>query len=99
LSNGLERLERLKLVKLIAGLNDLKRLERFERSVTLNHLNEAKRLNVWNDWNHWHLNCSAPDGSSNPRVGETKLDEIVDRNIARNLDDSASSTTPAQSWG
>jgi len=56
-------------------------------------------LNVWNDWNHLDLNCSAHDGSSNPRVGETKLDEIVDRNIARNLDDSASSTAPSQSWG
>ena len=77
----------------------LKSLDRFERSVMLNHLNEAKQLNVWNDWSHLDLNCSAPDGSNNSRVGETKLDENVDRNIVRNLDDSASSTAAAQSWG
>jgi len=69
-------------------LNDLKRVERFERSVTLHHLNEAKRLNAWNDWNHLDLNCSAPDGSSNPRGGEIKLEVIVDRSNVRKLDDS-----------
>jgi hypothetical protein len=61
-------------------------------------LNGANQLTDLNGLNRLRC-CSAPDGSNNPRVGETKLDENVDRNIVRNLDDSASSNAPAQSWG
>jgi hypothetical protein len=73
-------------------LERIKRLERFERSVTLNDLNEAKCLNRLNGENLVHRRSAQPssmsDAHEQPRVGEVKLEEIVDRSIMRKLDDS-----------
>ena len=52
-------------------------------------MNEAKRLNVWNDLEPFGLVVvQRLMLNSNPRVGEIKLEEIVDRSIVRKLDDS-----------
>jgi len=52
-------------------------------------LNEAKRLNVWNDLEPFGLVVvQRLMLNSNPRVGEIKLEEIIDRSIVRKLDDS-----------
>ena len=52
-------------------------------------MNEAKRLNVWNDLEPFGLVVvQRLMLNSNPRVGEIKLEEIVDRSIVHKLDDS-----------
>jgi hypothetical protein len=75
-----------------APLERIERLERFERSVTLNDLNEAKCLNRLNGENLVHRSSAQPssmsDAHEQTRVGEIKLEEIIDRSIVRKLDDS-----------
>jgi len=48
-------------------------------------LNQAKRLN---DWNHLPVAVPRLMASSNPRIGEIKIEGIVDRSLMRKLDDS-----------
>jgi hypothetical protein len=75
-----------------ALLERIERLDRFERSVTLNDLNEAKGLNRLNGENLVHRSSAQPssmsDAHEQTRVGEIKLEEIIDRSIVRKLDDS-----------
>jgi len=55
-------------------------LKRFERSAAIERLERLEPFGL--------VAVQRLMATSNPRVGEIKLDEIVDRSFVRNLDDS-----------